>query len=61
MLRVFQKPSANSDIYDAVDSVITSLNFILEYKKKRSERGGCRTEFYHSRIMHDAVLYENLS
>jgi hypothetical protein len=57
-LEAFRKPDVPSEIYKAIESVLSFLNFRIESRKSRAEKGGCFTEFFYLVVVLEGSLFE---
>jgi hypothetical protein len=54
----FRKPDAPSEIYKAIESVLSFLNFKIESRKSRAKNSEDYTQFYYPVIVLEGVLFE---
>jgi len=54
----FRKPDAPSEIYKAIESVLSFLNFRLESRKSRAKKRGYSTEFFYPVVVLEGSLFE---
>jgi hypothetical protein len=54
----FRKPDAPSEIYKAIESVLSFLNFRIELRKSRGEKQGYFTEFFYPVVVLGGSLFE---
>lgn len=54
----FKKPDAPSEIYKAIESVLSFLKFKIESRKLRADKTGVYTQFYYPIVVLDGSLFE---
>ena len=54
----FKNPNAPSEIYKAIDSVLSFLNFRLELRQSRGDVRGFHTQFFYPIIVLEGCLFE---
>lgn len=54
----FKKPDAPSEIYKAIESVLSFLKFKIESRKLRADKNGVYTQFYYPIVVLDGSLFE---
>jgi hypothetical protein len=53
----FRKPDVPSEIYKAIESALSFLNFRIESRKSRAEKGGNFTEFFYPVVVLEGSLF----
>jgi len=57
-VEAFKKPSGKSEIYEAIDSVITFLRYQMELCSRRLNEVGVYTSFFFPTVVLDGLLFE---